>query len=83
MAKDILRSQHKGTNICVRRYWNKTQLLFDDTVVDTWTGIVEVAYTLRSKIEDDSIVVKVTPSAVGANIQLTVNGNPVERSWKM
>ena len=46
-------------------------------------GIVEVAYTLRSKIEDDSIVVKVTPSAVGANIQLTVNGNPVERSWKM
>ena len=83
MAKDILRSQHKGTNICVRRYWNKTQLLFDDTVVDTWKGIVEVAYTLRSKIEDDSIVVKLTPSAVGANIQLTVNGNPVERSWKM
>ena len=67
MAKDILRSQHKGTNICVRRYWNKTQLLFDDTVVDTWKGIV----------------VKLTPSAVGANIQLTVNGNPVERSWKM
>ena len=83
MAKDIVRLQHKGTNICVRRYWNKTQLLFDEVVADTWKGIIEIAYTLQGKIGDDSIVVRVTPSAVGANIQLTVNGNPVERSWKM
>ena len=83
MAKDIVRLQHKGTNICVRRYWNKTQLLFDEVVADTWKGIIEIAYTLQGKIGDDSIVVRVTPSAVGANIQMTVNGNPVERSWKM
>ena len=83
MAKEILQYQHKGTNICVRRYWNKTQLLFDDAVVDTWKGIVEIAYTLRSNIADDIIVVSVTPSFIGANVQLTVNGNAVERSWKM
>ena len=83
MAKDILRYQHHGTNICVRRYWNKTQLLFDEVVVDTWKGIVEIAYTLQCNIDEDRIVVRVTPAAVGANIQLTVNGDPVERSWKM
>ena len=83
MAKDILHYQHKETNICVRRYWNKTQLLFDEVVADTWKGIIEIAYTLRGKIDGDMIAVRVTPSAVGANIQLTVNGDPVERSWKL
>ena len=83
VAKDILRYQHNGTNICVRRYWNKTQLLLDDVVVDTWKGIVEIAYALQGNIEEDRIVVRVTPAAVGANIQLTVNGDPVKRSWKM
>ena len=83
MAKDIIRYQHNGTDVCVRRYWNKTQLLFNEAVVDTWKGIIEIAYTLQGKIGDDHIVVRVTPGVVGANIRLTVNGNPVEQSWKM
>ena len=83
MAKDIIRYQHNGTDVCVRRYWNKTQLLFDEAVADTWKGIIEIAYTLQGKIGDDHIVVRVTPSAVGANVRLTVNGNPVKQSWKM
>ena len=82
MAKDIIQFQHKGVNICVRRYWNRTQLLLDDVVVDTWKGIVEIAYKLQGKIDNDNIVVKVTPNLVGENIRLIINDNVVDRSWK-
>ena len=82
MAKDIIKYQHKQTNICVRRYWNKTQLLFDDAVIDTWKGIVEVAYSLHGKIDNDVIDVRVTPNIVGENIRLSINGCAVDKAWK-
>ena len=82
LAKDIIRFQHKGTNICVRRYWNKTQLLLDDVVVDTWKGVIEIAYNLHGMIGNDKIDISITPAMIGEHVHLSINGVIVDKAWK-
>ena len=82
MPKDIIKYQHKETDICVRRYWNKTQLLFNNEVVDTWKGVIEITYKLQGKIDNDLVEVSVTPAIVGENMHLHINGSPVTKAWK-
>lgn len=83
MAKDKIRYQHKGTDICVRNYWNKTELLFNDTVVDTWKGVVSVTFTLNGQIGEDSVDLVLYPIFVGATMKLFINGQPVAKAWTL
>ena len=83
MPKDIVKYQQNGTNICVRDYWNKTQLLFDDTVVDTRKGMISFGgYTLHGMIDNDRIEVSSTLNFVGETIQLSINDRVVAKAWK-
>ena len=83
MPKDIIKYQHNGTNIYVRNYWNKIQLLFDDVVVDTHKGIITFGdYSLRGKIGDDLIVASATLNFAGETVKLSINSQVVTKAWK-
>ena len=83
MAKDMIRYRHKDTDICVRNYWNKTQLLFNDTVVDTWKGVVALTFTLHGQIGEDSVDLVLYPVFTGAIMKLFINGQPVAKKWTL
>ena len=82
MPKDIIRYQHNDTNICVRDYWNKTQLLFDDVVVDARKGMISFGYSLHGKIGNDLVDVNAILRLVGESVQLSANGCVVAKAWK-
>ena len=83
MPKNLITYRHRDTDICVRRYWNKTQLLFDETVVDTWKGFIEAAYAVKGVLEEDVIVADVSPLPVGSRVRLIINGRVVSQTTKM
>ena len=82
MARDLLQYQHGGRTICVRRYWNRTELLVDGSVADVKRGIIEVRYTLRTKIGDDEILVEMLPQSTGGSVNLKINGVLVTSTWR-
>ena len=83
MSKDIINYQHNGTSICVRDYWNKTQLLFDGAVIDTRKGFISFGgYTLCGTIGTDLVTARSTLSFVGEVISLAINDQVVATAWK-
>ncbi len=82
MPKTLLTYTHKDSVICVRRHWNKTLLLINGAVADTWRGIVEVYYALHGRIDNDEIVAELTPRPFGSVMTLKINGEDVTDRWK-
>ena len=82
MAKDIIHYVHAGHTVCVRRYWNRTELLFDDRAVDVKKGVLETSYALQGNLGEDYIAADVRMKTVGALVRLIINGTVVEQAWK-
>ena len=83
MPRDIIRHAHRGCMICVRRYWNRTELLFDERIVAAKKGILETSYALQGDLGADFVVADVRMGMVGAQVRLIINGLVADQAWKV
>ena len=82
MPKDIIRYMHKNNTICIRRYWNRTELLFNEQTAAAKKGILETSYALQGELDADFVVADVRMGMVGAQVRLIINGLVVDQAWK-
>ncbi|MCI8618727.1 MAG: hypothetical protein HFG44_01480 [Oscillospiraceae bacterium] len=84
MPKDLITYQYQDTNICIRRYWNRTELLFNEKVADCRKGIVEFAYCLKGELGESIVAASMMPNlSLGGDMTLYIDGMPVAKAFKL